>query len=160
MNLIPLFNASPIIQLHVIAAILGLLLGAYVLFRPKGTRLHKVLGRVWVAAAAVTALSSFFIWEIRLVGLFRPIHLLSVLTLVSLVVGVRAAMQGRIRAHERYMKSLYVTAFVITGAFTLLPGRMMNEVLATPVMRDLSIAGFILAAAALVIRWIWRSQPA
>ncbi|WP_342202931.1 DUF2306 domain-containing protein [Mesorhizobium carmichaelinearum] len=68
MSLSPLFHASPIIQLHALIAIAALLLGAMQLWRTKGDRLHRALGRVWVALMATVAGSGLFIWTIRLWG--------------------------------------------------------------------------------------------
>ncbi|MBZ9799284.1 DUF2306 domain-containing protein [Mesorhizobium sp. ES1-4] len=89
MSLAPLFHASLLIQLHALAAIASILLGAVQLWRTKGDRLHQALGRVWVGLMALVALSSFFIWTIRLWGPFSPIHLLSVFA--ALVVAAAAA---------------------------------------------------------------------
>src|SRR5947209_3014913 len=70
MSLEPLLQASPVIQVHAFAAALAIFVGAVQLFRRKGDALHRTLGRLWVAGMALVALSSFFIWDIRLVWLF------------------------------------------------------------------------------------------
>jgi uncharacterized membrane protein len=62
MSLSPLLHASPVIQIHALIAIAALLLGAVQLFRTKGDRLHRALGRVWVALLATVAVSGLFIW--------------------------------------------------------------------------------------------------
>ena len=132
MSLAPLLSASPIIQIHAIAAIAAFVLGAIVLFRPKGDRPHRRLGRVWVGLMVVVAVSSFFIWEIRMFGLFSPIHVLSVGTLISLWQAVNFARRRNIRAHRSAMQWLYLAALVITGWFTFMPGRRMNQVIFGP----------------------------
>ena len=133
MSLDPLLAASPIIQIHAVAAMAALLLGGWVLFRRrKGDAPHRAMGRVWVALMAIVALSSFFIWEIRLVGLFSPIHLLSIFTLCALYRGVSFARRHNIRAHMRTMQFTYIAALVITGLFTFMPGRIMNRVVFGP----------------------------
>lgn len=156
MNISPLLDASLIIQFHVAAALVGLFLGPLVLWRRKGTSAHRFMGRIWVAAAVFTALSSFAIWEIRLLGVFSPIHLLSVITLVSLYTGVQAARKGNISLHQRTFKALYGAAFIIPGAFTLLPGRIMHKVLVEPVFNfDLANAsgfGRIISGTPI---WVW-----
>ena len=93
---------------------------------PKGS---VVVGYLWAALMAIVALSSFLIHELRLIGAFSPIHLLSIFTLWSLYMGIRAAKDRRINAHRRWMQNLYVMALLITGAFTFLPGRTMHMVL-------------------------------
>jgi uncharacterized membrane protein len=160
MDLAPLLNASPVIQIHAVAAMLALLIGAAVLFRRKGDRPHKAMGKVWVALMGIVALSSFFIWTIRLWGLFSPIHLLSIFTLVMLWRGVGFARRRNIRLHRLTMQVTYVAALIITGLFTLLPGRIMNKVVFGPegaTRAKLAVFVLVLAAiaiaTALVVRW-------
>jgi len=121
-------QASPIPH-HALAAFAAVIIGAIQLWMRKGGRVHRIMGYIWVALMATVALSSFFIHELRLVGAFSPIHLLSIFTLWSLYMAIRAAKNRRINAHRRWMQNLYVMALLITGAFTLLPGRTMHMVL-------------------------------
>lgn len=132
MSLDPLLHASPIIQIHAVAAMAALVLGATVLWRRKGDARHKLMGRVWVGLMAVTALSSLFIWEIRMFGLFSPIHLLSLGTLFGLWKAVRLARLRRIAQHRRAMQAIYGLGLVVTGYFTLMPGRIMSHVVFGP----------------------------
>lgn len=149
MSLDPLLHASPIIQIHAFAAIAALVLGALVLWRRKGDSRHKLMGRIWVALMALTALSSLFIWEIRMFGLFSPIHLLSVGTLFGLWKAVRLARLRRIAQHRRAMQAIYGLGLVITGYFTLMPGRIMSHVVFGP--NGASGAELAMAAAAIAI---------
>ena len=125
----PLLEASFAIQIHAVSAILAMVLGAVVLFRQKGTRLHKLMGRVWVVLMLIVATSSIFINEIRLIGPFSPIHIFTVITYVSLAQAIVAIRRGNVVAHRAGMQTLYFLALMITGAFTLLPGRRMHAVL-------------------------------
>lgn len=129
MDISPLMTADPAIQIHALAAMLAFVLGTAVLLRRKGDRLHKAMGRIWIAAMAVVALSSFLITEIRLLGPYSFIHLLSVLTLVGIVLGVRAIRRGDVKGHRNTMIGLYGGALILAGAFTLLPGRRMHQLL-------------------------------
>ena len=78
---------------------------------------------------AYVAGSSFLISELRLWGAFSPIHLLSAWTLFSLVMAVYHARRGNIAQHKVWMVLLYILALLVTGLFTLWPGRVMNQVL-------------------------------
>lgn len=120
-------EASPIPH-HALAAFAALLIGGAQLVMRKGGHLHRVMGYIWVSLMAGVALSSFFIHEIRLFGAFSPIHLLSIFTLWSLYMAIRAVKNRRIDAHRRWMQNLYVFALLLTGAFTFLPGRTMHAV--------------------------------
>lgn len=128
MSLTPLLNAALPIPLHALAAIAAFVLGLVQLLAPKGTLPHRTLGWIWVALMAVVAGSSFWINEIRLVGPWSPIHLLSILSLVMLVVGVHAARSHNVSRHRKTMFWIFSGALVIAGLFTFLPGRIMHAV--------------------------------
>lgn len=114
---------------HAIMALAAFGLGALQFASKKGTDLHRALGYVWVFLMAAVAITALFIHELRVWGPFSPIHLLIPLVLISLGLAVRAARRGDIRRHRSIMISLYVFALVVTGGFTLLPGRAMHQVL-------------------------------
>lgn len=129
MSLDPLLGAPLQVQIHATAALAAVVVGGTVLLLRKGTRLHKALGRTYAALMFVVATSALFINEIRLVGPFSPIHLFVLLTYVSLAMAVWHIRHGRMEQHRAWMVTLYFGALVLTGAFTLLPGRRMHDVL-------------------------------
>ena len=128
MSLAPLLNAVPQIPLHAFAAMAAFVLGVVQLAAPKGTLPHRTLGWIWVTLMAIVAISSFWIHQIRLVGLWSPIHLLSIFTLVMLPLGVWKAHRHDVADHRRIMTLMFTGALVIAGLFTLLPGRIMHAV--------------------------------
>jgi uncharacterized membrane protein len=161
MTLDPLLRASPIIQIHAVCAFVALVLGAVQLFRKKGDPVHRMLGASWVTLMAIVALSSFFIWTIRLWWLFSPIHLISIFTLAMLWVGVRRAQRGDIERHSKTMQYTYFMALVVTGLLTFVPGRIMYFVAfgpegATPGKLLVFGAIVIVVAAIAVLAALWR----
>jgi len=96
---------------------------------PKGTMLHRGMGYVWIIAMAAVAISGFFIHQIRMIGPFSPIHLLSIFTLYTLVVALLAARAGNIDKHRKEMRILFFLGLILAGAFTLFPGRVLHSVL-------------------------------
>jgi uncharacterized membrane protein len=124
---LPLSDAPPDVRIHLAAALCALMLGPFALYRKRRDRLHKVLGYAWVGAMTVTALSSFTISGLALIGPFSPIHALSIVVLLWLWRGVRAAICGNRPAHAKIMRSLYWSALGLAGLFTLLPGRLLNR---------------------------------
>lgn len=132
MTLEPLTSAALPIQFHAFAAIAAFCLGAAQLFRTKGNRSHRIAGYTWVALMLIIAVSGLFIHEIRLIGPFSPIHLLSLLILVSVPLAVLGARKGDIKGHGRAMTSIFWMALVLAGVFTLLPGRIMERVVFGP----------------------------
>lgn len=129
MDLQPLWDDGPVIAVHALVAVAAFGLGTAQLALPKGTRTHRLCGYGWAAAMAAVAVSSFWIHEFRTFGPFSVIHLLSLLVLVSLWRAIYLARRGRIAEHRRVMLSLYGLALVLTGLFTLWPGRTMHAVL-------------------------------
>ena len=125
----PLFQAAAPIPFHALAALAATGLGAVQLWRPKGGRMHRQIGYFWVVLMAGVAISGLFIHETRMVGIFSPIHLLSLLTLASLWVAISRARRRDIAGHRRVMLLLFWLALVLTGAFTFWPGWVMHAVL-------------------------------
>ena len=130
MSLDPLLQAEVGIQIHAFSAIAAFLLGGFVLWRRKGTRLHKALGRVWVVLMLVVATSSLFINEIRLIGPFSPIHIFSLMVYLGIGQALWAIrVQRNVAAHRANMQGVYIGSLLLAGAFTFLPGRRMHQVL-------------------------------
>src|ERR1700759_3397767 len=129
MTLAPLLDAAPAIPLHAFAAMGAFVLGLVQFAAPKGTLPHRTIGFIWVGLMLVVAASSFWIHQIRLVGPWSPIHLLSIFTLVMLPLAVWKAHTHQVVSHKRIMILLFTAALVIAGLFTLVPGRIMNHVI-------------------------------
>lgn len=106
------------------------------------------MGRAWVSLMLVVALSSFLIRDER-DGAFGPIHILSVVTLISLVSGIRAIHSADrvagLREHRRTMQGLYAAALLIAGGFTLLPQRLLGRL-----MTEASVLPHVLIVSAMV----------
>lgn len=130
MSLQPLLDAAAPIPLHAFAAIAAFVLGVVQLVAPKGTLPHRTLGWIWVVLLATVAISSFGIHgdSYRIWRDWSPIHLLSILAPVMLLLAVINARRHRVRAHAIGMVSIFVGALVIAGVFTLVPGRIMHTV--------------------------------
>ena len=78
------------------------------------------------------AVNSLFIHKIRMWGPWSPIHLLSILVLVTLPLSVMHARRHDIAQHRIAMLMLFTGALVIAGGFTFLPGRIMHAVVFSP----------------------------
>jgi len=150
----PIVSAPLATQIHVATALLALVLGPAAIWRRKRDGLHRALGYVWVTAMAATAISSFWITGLALIGPFGPIHVLSVIVLVSLTTGVRAAIRRDVTRHQRIMQSLYWRGLAIAGLFTLLPGRIMSDTLFGQ-RTDLALAVVVLGGLAFAGHAVW-----
>lgn len=115
------------VMLHVTTVIPCVPLGLYLLLAPKGTPLHRQLGKLWIALMVITATSTLFIHE----GMALSwIHVFVPVTYRAAWLTVRKAQRGDIRGHKAEIVSLFLTALMIPGVFAfILPGRLMNMML-------------------------------
>ena len=129
MSLEPLFSAPLAIQLHALAALVAVALGTLQLVAPKGTPRHRIVGYGWASVMLIVAASGLFIHTIRMIGPFSPIHILSLVILFTVPMAVWRARRGDAVAHGKAMRNIFWIALVGAGLFTLLPGRIMHQVL-------------------------------
>ncbi|MDB5930699.1 MAG: hypothetical protein JWR60_2406 [Polaromonas sp.] len=126
---------SPLIAIHLSAAASATLIGPVALWarraRLQRPRLHRAFGYAWVTLMLITAVSALFIRDFRLpnIGGYTPIHLLVPVTLAGLSGAFWALAQGNVRLHRHCMLGTYIGANVVAGAFTLLPGRHLGNLL-------------------------------
>ncbi|MBL4906942.1 MAG: DUF2306 domain-containing protein [Sneathiella sp.] len=76
---------------------------------------------------SITALSSIWLRDLY-DGKFSPLHILSVLTVISFCIAIWAIKRGKRKTHARFMMGTYAGA-IIAGAFTLAPGRFVSILL-------------------------------
>ena len=124
-----LFNETHPIPFHAIMAMIAIILGGIQLYIKKGGAIHKLLGRIWVGLMLIVATTSFFIHKTKMRGDYSSIHLLSLWTIFILGVGVYYARVGNIKRHKQVMIATYFFALILTGFFTLMPGRVMHQIL-------------------------------
>ena len=124
-----------IIYAHTTLALFAVPLGLYIFLTKKGTKQHKMLGRIWVTFLIIVSLTAIFIQTIN-PGQYSWIHLLIPFTLVSLIYSIWNIKKYKKTKIERYkyshmysMIGIYVGALLIAGAFTLMPGRFFHHIL-------------------------------
>ncbi len=135
MSLDPLLSASWHIQVHAISAIGAFFLGVIQFSAPKGTLPHRTLGVIWVALMSLVTITSVFIQHPVAPGdpfwaRFSPIHILTVLTAVGLVNGVRRILKGGrdFKIHAQNFKWMFIGGLIIAGLLAFTPGRIMHQV--------------------------------
>ena len=128
MSLTPLLDADPEIRIHAVAALAAFGLGLFQFASVKGATAHRVIGWLWVVLMATVALSSLFVNTTCTFGPFSWIHLLTLVTLVTLPLAVLAARRHQTSRHATMMISLFAGALVVAGGFTFVPGRIMHDV--------------------------------
>lgn len=99
---------TPTIAIHTTFALSALILGPMALW----TRLRTVVRPRWHRAFGYT-----------------PIHILIPVTFFSLWRAFTYLAQGNYRGHQLTMQWTYALACVVTGLFTLLPKRLLGQML-------------------------------
>ncbi|SDB97367.1 Uncharacterized membrane protein [Raineyella antarctica] len=147
-------DIAPLIAVHLVAATYVLVLGPVQILRRRRDRMHRMLGAGWVLAIAVTCLTSF---GIRSTAGFSWLHALSVFTLVTVTLGVLAAVRHDSRAHRGNMIGSYfgtVAAFVWAAAD---PERLIRQVSTADPLGFLLAAGLVLATAGALVLTLQRT---
>jgi len=109
----------PVGWLHTLASVIALIAGAVVLVRPKGTPVHRLRGRIYVAALVVTCITSFAIYR---QGKFWFPHWTGVASLVIVGMGFAFAYFKQ----PRGWMHLHLTCMV--ASYYMLIGGGVNEV--------------------------------
>ena len=119
------------ILIHVATVVPAMVLGGFVLFRRKGTPLHRLLGRTYCVLMLVTATATLFIRNpghgIGGSG-FSAIHIFTLMTFTTVPWAIWSIRRGDVEAHGHAMIGSYI-GLCIAGGFALLPGRLLSATL-------------------------------
>ncbi len=124
---------TPLIAIHMSAALGALVLGPVALWARKGARarprLHRAFGYAWVTLILMATISAVFIRDFSLpnVAGYTPIHLLVPVTLATLFAAFWFLARGNVNGHRKAMQRLYFGSCIVAGGFTLLPGRYLGN---------------------------------
>lgn len=126
-------DLSPAIAIHLSAVGSATLLGPVALWARRSAgphpRLHRAAGYAWVTLMLLAATSAIFIRDYRLPNIhgYTPIHLLVPVVYGMLFLAFWFLARGNLTGHRKTMTRLYVGACIVAGAFTLLPGRYLGN---------------------------------
>ena len=114
---------TPLIIVHVNAALIALLLGLFIFTNRTGTRFHRFLGIFWSISMMITAATSFGIGD----G-FSWIHILSAVTLTTIPIGILCIYNRYTNLHAFFMIGNYVGLWAAAIPAFLTDGRLMNSI--------------------------------
>ena len=114
------------VMIHVATVIPAVPLGGYLLLTRKGTKQHKLLGKIWMVLMVVTATAIIFI---RGGTDFSWIHIFVPITYIGAYQAISSARASNIQKHKKHIISMYMGALMIPGIFSFLPGRFMGALL-------------------------------
>ncbi len=160
-------------QIHLASAFAAIVVGAIVLLvRPKGARLHRQLGWLYVLAMLTVNITALLIY--RLFGGFGPFHAMAIVSLVGVLMGTVTARRARrsretrrtdvrpglVEAHYLWMTWAYVGLIAAFASETITRYPAFR-----PVLGGGRLFGVAVAAATFVIvgigsQWIRRRKTA
>ena len=114
-----------IVWAHLLTVLVSLILTPWMLLRPRGTKIHRLLGKVWVAAMVTTAVLSLLVRTIN-PGHFSAIHILSIIVLIMAPRVWLTARAHQVARHRATVRGLVTGALLIAGFFTLPPFRLLG----------------------------------
>lgn len=114
-----------IVWAHLATIMVALVLTPFMLLRPRGDRLHRRIGKLWVAAMFLTALLSFGV-RISNPGGFSFIHIISAYVVIAAPLIWWTAHTHRVQAHRRQVRGMVTGALIIAGFFTFPFGRLLG----------------------------------
>lgn len=128
---------SIVIGIHAMSAAYVLALGPVNLLRRRRDRAHRLIGRTWVGAMALTCGTAFAIHPDG----FNWLHGLAVFTLISVTAGVVHIRRGRVASHRNNMIGSYIGTSIAFVFASLMPGRAISRMAADD---PFSLAGIVL----------------
>ena len=114
---------------HLATIVPAFIIASYLLVTRKGTKTHRLLGKVYMLLMLMTACIALFMSaEVgpTLLNHFGVIHLFCLLVFYSVSSAYLSIKKGNIKKHKSSMVGLYVGGLLIAGAFTLMPGRLLH----------------------------------
>lgn len=148
--------SSPVLLLHVTASVYALTVAPINLLRRRRDHVHRRLGRTWVAAMFVSALTSFGIQQPFLA--FSWLHALSLWTMVSITLGILAIRRGNRPAHIGHMVGSYLGLWAAFLWAALAPGRTVAQVIAQEPMTA-AVTALLALLTAVGAFWVFRALP-
>ena len=127
-------TGTPFVYAHLATVLPAFAIGTYMILARKGSKNHRLLGKLYMLLMVATAIIALFInAEVgpKFLGHFGFIHLFSVMVLYSVPTAYFAAIRHDRKAHASNMIGLYIGGLLIAGGFTLMPGRLIHTWLFT-----------------------------
>lgn len=136
---------NPLLVTHVIAALYALLIGPINILRRRRDRTHRILGYTWAACMYYVCVSSFWIVTD---GHFSWLHGLSAFTIVTVSLGIAAAVRANVRGHLMNMVGSYAGLLAAFGFAATVPSRAIPRLMVSDPGTAVFFAAFIATSVA------------
>ena len=114
-----------IVWAHLGTILIALALTPVMLLRPRGDSLHRLLGKIWVAAMFLTAVISFGV-RLSNHGRFSLIHIISAYVVIVAPLIWWTAHRHQIARHRGMVRGMVTGALLVAGLFTFPFGRLLG----------------------------------
>lgn len=136
---------------HLISAILAMMAGAIVLIKPKGTRLHRRFGYVYVMLMILVNLSALGIYNLS--GRFGVFHVLALVSLATIFAGMIPLMMNRLQTGNKTLH-LWFMYYSVLGLYAAFASELSVRIPEKPFFLMVGIAsGFIFLSGTAFILW-------
>ena len=132
-----------LIVTHAVAALYALAIGPINILRRRRDKTHHILGYTWAGAMYYVCLSSFWIVSD---GHFSWLHGLSAFTIVTVSLGIIAAVRRNIRWHMMNMVGSYFGLLVAFVFASVIPSRGIPRLMASDPLTVWLVAAFVAAS--------------
>ncbi len=115
-----------LIWFHLITLFIVLAITPFMMWHKRGDMKHRFWGWIWSICLFLSAVISLFVRQINN-GNFSIIHILSVLTIITVPVLIIAARRRDIEKHRNQARSFVIGALLIAGFFTFPFNRLLGS---------------------------------
>jgi uncharacterized membrane protein len=115
--------------MHLATVVPAFLLGTYILLNPKGTPLHRTLGKTFMLLMLITVVLVLFMPARKppmLLNHFGLNHIFVIPVAYFVPRAYFAARRGDIKKHMASVLGVYFGAVLLAGAFAFAPGRLLH----------------------------------
>ncbi|WP_371395886.1 DUF2306 domain-containing protein [Fretibacter rubidus] len=145
---------SPLGAFHFLCAIGALVLGPFIMIRPKGTHLHRWIGRIWAVMMTVIIISALSMYDMTgYPNLFHFFALVSLVTLSRALWAIwsykRTHNPKRLNAHQHSMVWAYFGLFM-AGLWQVVFNLVRSDVLEISIAMLYNGLGSLTAIAAFI----------
>lgn len=142
---------------HLVSALIAMVAGAYVLFKPKGTKRHKQIGYIYVTSMILVCGSALGIYN--LTGKFGVFHILAFVGFATLIAGMIPILLKSIKREHRVFH-LWFMYYSVLGLYSAFASELIVRVPDKPFYTMVGIAtGVIFLIGSAFIFWkerVWR----
>jgi uncharacterized membrane protein len=141
-------------SIHTFFGFLSLIAGIFVLLRTKGTKSHKVIGRIYVTAMLGLNITAFGIYN--LFGGFGVFHVAAIISLLSVLAGLlivyfRAKNKFWVSMHYELMAWSYIGLLAATSNEAFVHVAILNKIAKTYSWLPISIMLCIIGVGAVFL---------